>query len=83
MGANVKTIRNRIRSVDSTMHITKAMQLVASSKLRRATFPSRGRLWCGANPPDDSIIPAKLPEINSGDCGNTCGRSVRNLFSLL
>ena len=37
MGANVKTIRNRIRSVDSTMHITKAMQLVASSKLRRAT----------------------------------------------
>ena len=37
MGANVKTIRGRIRSVESTMHITKAMQLVASSKLRRAT----------------------------------------------
>lgn len=37
MGANVKAIRGRIRSVESTMHITKAMQLVASSKLRRAT----------------------------------------------
>lgn len=37
MGANVKAIRTRIRSVESTMHITKAMELVASSKLRRAT----------------------------------------------
>ena len=37
MGADVKAIRGRIRSVESTMHITKAMQLVASSKLRRAT----------------------------------------------
>ena len=37
MGANVKAIRNRIRSVESTMHITKAMELVASSKLRHAT----------------------------------------------
>ena len=37
MGADVKAIRNRIRSVESTMHITKAMELVASSKLRHAT----------------------------------------------
>ena len=37
MAANAKAIRTRIRSVQSTMHITKAMQLVASSKLRRAT----------------------------------------------
>ncbi len=37
MAANAKAIRTRIRSVESTMHITKAMQLVASSKLRRAT----------------------------------------------
>ena len=36
MGADVKAIRNRIRSVESTMHITKAMELVASSKLRHA-----------------------------------------------
>lgn len=36
MGANIKAIRARIKSVDSTKHITKAMQLVASSKIRRA-----------------------------------------------
>ena len=37
MGANIKAIRARIKSVDSTKHITKAMQLVASSKIRRAS----------------------------------------------
>ena len=36
MGANTKALKARIRSVDSTMHITKAMELVATSKLRRA-----------------------------------------------
>lgn len=35
-GANMKDIRLRIKSVESTMQITKAMELVASSKLRRA-----------------------------------------------
>ena len=34
--ANMKDVKRRIRSVESTMQITKAMQLVASSKLRRA-----------------------------------------------
>lgn len=34
--ASMKDIKNRIRSVESTMQITKAMELVASSKLRRA-----------------------------------------------
>ena len=37
MGANIKALRNRIKSVDSTLHLTKAMGLVASSKIRRAT----------------------------------------------
>lgn len=36
MGADTKSLRNRIRSVDSTLHLTKAMGLVASSKMRRA-----------------------------------------------
>ncbi len=36
MGANIKAIRGRIKSVDSTRHITKAMELVASSKIKRA-----------------------------------------------
>ena len=38
MPSNAKQLKSRIRSVDSTMHITKAMELVASSKLRRATM---------------------------------------------
>ncbi len=36
MGANTKALKNRIRSVDSTLHTTSAMGLVASSKMRRA-----------------------------------------------
>lgn len=37
MGANIKQLRTRIKSVDSTLHLTKAMGLVASSKIRKAT----------------------------------------------
>lgn len=37
MGADIKTLRTRIKSVDSTLHLTTAMGLVASSKIRRAT----------------------------------------------
>ena len=37
MSADIKTLRTRIKSVDSTLHLTKAMGLVASSKIRRAT----------------------------------------------
>lgn len=36
MAANMKAVKLRIKSVQSTMQITKAMQLVAASKLRRA-----------------------------------------------
>ena len=35
-GASMKDIKLRIKSVEGTMQITKAMELVASSKLRRA-----------------------------------------------
>ena len=34
--SSMKDIKTRIKSVEGTMHITKAMELVASSKLRRA-----------------------------------------------
>ena len=37
MGADIKSLRIRIRSVNSTLHLTKAMGLVAASKIRRAT----------------------------------------------
>ncbi len=36
MGQDIKSLRTRIKSVDSTLHLTKAMGLVASSKMRRA-----------------------------------------------
>ena len=34
--SNMKDIKRRIKSVESTRQITKAMELVASSKLRKA-----------------------------------------------
>ena len=36
MPADIKQLRTRIKSVDSTLHLTKAMGLVASSKIRKA-----------------------------------------------
>ncbi len=36
MSADIKKLRTRIKSVNSTLHLTKAMGLVASSKIRRA-----------------------------------------------
>ncbi len=36
MGANIKQLRVRIKSVNSTRHLTKAMGLVASSKIRKS-----------------------------------------------
>ena len=37
MGADIKSLRTRIKSVTSTLQLTRAMGLVASSKIRRAT----------------------------------------------
>ena len=39
MASNMKAVKLRIKSVQSTMQITKAMELVASSKLRKAKEP--------------------------------------------
>ena len=36
MASNMKAVKTRIKSVQNTMQITKAMELVASSKLRKA-----------------------------------------------
>lgn len=41
MGADIKALKNRIKSVDSSLHLTKAMGLVASSKIRRANDEMR------------------------------------------
>ena len=40
-GVSTKEIKNRIRSMESTRQITKAMEMVAASKLRR-----RAGAWC-------------------------------------
>lgn len=53
MGADIKKLRSRIKSVDSTLHLTRAMGLVASSKIRRAMVAmEHGREYeaavCGA-----------------------------------
>ena len=47
MGANnTKKLKNRIKSVSSTRHLTKAMEIVAASKLKNAT--ARGLVGCSA-----------------------------------
>lgn len=38
MGADIKSLRTRIKSVNNTLHLTNAMGLVASSKIRKATI---------------------------------------------
>ena len=49
MGANTKALKSRIRSVDSTLHLTRAMGLVASSKIRRASESmNNGRQYANA-----------------------------------
>ena len=49
MGADIKQLRTRIKSVDSTLHLTRAMGLVASSKIRRATDAmAKGRDYAAA-----------------------------------
>ncbi|MGM9646959.1 MAG: ATP synthase F1 subunit gamma [Eubacteriales bacterium] len=49
MGADIKQLRTRIKSVNSTLHLTKAMGLVASSKIRRATESmNRGKEYAAA-----------------------------------
>ena len=49
MGADIKQLRVRIKSVDSTLHLTKAMGLVASSKIRKATESmNRGKEYANA-----------------------------------
>ncbi len=44
MGGNTKALRVRIKSVGSTLQLTKAMGLVASSKIRRANEAMNGGL---------------------------------------
>ena len=70
-GASMKDIKLRIKSVESTMQITKAMQLVATSKLRRAkermenskpfTVIAQAAISAAAAKCDDAHIPFVTP----------------------
>ena len=63
MSSDIKQLRNRIKSVDSTLHLTKAMGLVASSKIRKALRGmSNGRNY------EEAVRNAIRPIINSPDC---------------
>lgn len=63
MGANTKQLRNRIKSVDSTLHLTRAMGLVASSKLRRAMENmNKGRQY------EAAVRGAIEPLMHSAEC---------------
>lgn len=77
MAADTKALRARIKSVDSTLHLTKAMGLVASSKIRRANEAMvKGREYAAAL---DGIVRvltaspecAKSPYLNAGADGKT------------
>lgn len=66
MGADIKSLRTRIKSVDSTLHLTKAMGLVASSKIRRATEAmNNGREY------ECAVAAAIAPLLRSPDCSSS------------
>ncbi len=54
MGVDIKSLKNRIKSVDSTLHLTNAMGLVASAKIRGATI-SMGKSKEYANALSDTV----------------------------
>ena len=78
MGADIKKLRNRIKSVNSTLHLTKAMGLVASSKIKRANrsmFSSREYRNSYAETIDvltQSTECAKSPYMQKRDGGRVC-----------
>ncbi len=77
MAADIKSLRTRIKSVTSTLHLTKAMGLVASSKIRRATEAmNKGRQYEAAVRDAISTLTAnkeceKSPFMQKRDGGRT------------
>ncbi len=78
MGVDIKSLKTRIKSVDSTLHLTKAMGLVASAKIRSATIAmTKSRQYSAAI--DDTIAmlsSAKSCEkseyMRAGETGKVC-----------
>lgn len=78
MGADIKQLRTRIKSVDSTLHLTKAMGLVASSKIRKATDSmNKGKQYASALEETISLLTAyeeckKTPYMSVRKGDRTC-----------
>ena len=77
-GVSTKEIKNRIRSMESTKQITKAMEMVAASKLRRA------QAQIAASRPYFEILRGTIEDItranrdfSSGRAGKSCMWSLR------
>ena len=78
MGVDIKSLKNRIKSVDSTLHLTKAMGLVASAKIRGATLAmGKSRDYAKALEDTVSVLATatscqKSPYMQKGEQGNVC-----------
>ncbi|MBE7015933.1 MAG: ATP synthase F1 subunit gamma [Ruminococcaceae bacterium] len=78
MGVDIKSLKNRIKSVDSTLHLTKAMGLVASAKIRGATRAMmKSREYASALENTVSMLSSaksceKSQYMKSGKKGNIC-----------
>jgi F-type H+-transporting ATPase subunit gamma len=67
---SLKDLRNRIASVKSTQKITKAMQMVAAAKLRRAQEAAEARV------PMPSAWPVLIANLAAGVCRPTTRRKL-------
>lgn len=78
MGVDIKSLKTRIKSVDSTLHLTKAMGLVASAKIKRATKAmNRSRQYSLAIDDTVSMLASskaceKSPYMQKGESGKIC-----------
>lgn len=78
MGANIKQLRTRIKSVSSTRQLTKAMGLVASSKMRRANEAmAKGRQYIDAVNTAVAMLTASAECAKSPYLRETSGERVR------
>lgn len=78
MSIDIKSLKNRIKSVDSTLHLTKAMGLVASAKIRGASVSmAKSRDYAKALDDTVSMLASaksceKSEYMNSGKKGKIC-----------
>ena len=78
MGVDIKSLKNRIKSVDSTLHLTNAMGLVASAKIRGATLlMNKSKDYANALEDTVSMLATakscqKSPYMQKGGSGKVC-----------